>query len=103
MNDMTAHNTPVTPAPAIKPDAAVSLNRSHSCGRRISHTLATIAPLKITQVCSGKIMKARPMLVPLGTNLETVERCMFQLIYTKVLLGIARTRSSVPGACYGGE
>jgi hypothetical protein len=65
--DMTAHNTPITPAPAIRPDAAVSLNRSHCCGRRTCHIFAANAPLKMTHDCSGKIMNERPMLVPLGT------------------------------------
>ena len=68
---MTAQTTPITPAPAISPDAAVSLKRSQCCGCRIAHSLAAIAPLNITHDCSGKMMNARPMLVPLGTNLQS--------------------------------
>ncbi len=70
-NDMMAHSTPITPAPAINPEAVVSLNRSQCSGFRNSQILAAIAPLNMTHDCSGKMMNARPILVPLGTYLPT--------------------------------
>jgi hypothetical protein len=48
---MSAHKTPINPAPAIKPDAAESLNISACCGRRMLHTRPTTAPVKKTQDC----------------------------------------------------
>jgi hypothetical protein len=100
-NDMIAQRTPITPAPAINPEAVVSLNRWQCSGLRNSQILAAIAPLSMTHDCSGKMMNARPILVPLGTYLPTNRLTLTcDKIHHRHSWG-RRTRSRKPSDCCG--